>query len=208
MACSACGLNKPIQNKKYNLCSDCVFKKSHGGKSRQEVYNERATERQTTIDSRMRALYAPSHHKYKPPRQQRPEERVIKQKLSEIKTEIEMEAIHNDQYFCWGCGISHPGLDKSHILSVGKYKRLELDPDNMNLFCRDCHVNWESGVIERILSLNSLEKDLQYIQTQDMGAYGVIINKIHHFLRWNQHTESQLVRKAEKILKIFGETVA
>jgi hypothetical protein len=36
-----CG-NKHIQNKKYNQCSECVFRKSHGGKSRQEVYIERA----------------------------------------------------------------------------------------------------------------------------------------------------------------------
>lgn len=43
MACSGLNCNNiHIQNKKYNLCGECVFKKSHGGKSRQEVYQERA----------------------------------------------------------------------------------------------------------------------------------------------------------------------
>lgn len=30
-----------IQNKKYHLCSRCVFKKNHDGKSQEEVYSER-----------------------------------------------------------------------------------------------------------------------------------------------------------------------
>lgn len=46
MSCSGEGCNSIyIQNKKYNLCSDCVFKKSHGGKSKQEVYAERSKSR-------------------------------------------------------------------------------------------------------------------------------------------------------------------
>ena len=38
-----------IQNKKYNLCGDCVFKKSHKGKSKQEVYIERAKKKTINI---------------------------------------------------------------------------------------------------------------------------------------------------------------
>lgn len=34
--------NLYIQNKKKHLCSDCVFKLNHGGKSKQEVYSERS----------------------------------------------------------------------------------------------------------------------------------------------------------------------
>lgn len=47
MSCSGEGCNSIyIQNKKYNLCGDCVFKKNNGGKSKQEVYAERAKNRQ------------------------------------------------------------------------------------------------------------------------------------------------------------------
>lgn len=46
MSCSGLNCNNThIQNKKYNLCGDCVFKKSHGGKSKQEVYQERANKK-------------------------------------------------------------------------------------------------------------------------------------------------------------------
>lgn len=34
-----------IQNKKYHLCSKCVFKKNHGSKEQGEVYNERSKQR-------------------------------------------------------------------------------------------------------------------------------------------------------------------
>lgn len=43
MSCSGLNCNSThIQNKKYNLCGECVFKKTHGGKSKQEIYQERA----------------------------------------------------------------------------------------------------------------------------------------------------------------------
>ena len=46
MACSGLNCNNiHIQNRKYNLCGDCVFKKSHGGESKQEVYQERASKK-------------------------------------------------------------------------------------------------------------------------------------------------------------------
>lgn len=34
-----------IQNKKKHLCGDCVFKLTHGGKSKQEIYSERSKSR-------------------------------------------------------------------------------------------------------------------------------------------------------------------
>lgn len=50
MACSGNNCNSiHIQNKKYNLCSECVFKKSHGGKSKQEIYQERADKKPKKI---------------------------------------------------------------------------------------------------------------------------------------------------------------
>lgn len=41
MTCKGCNNETYIQNKKYCLCGECVFKKSHGGKSKQEVYQIR-----------------------------------------------------------------------------------------------------------------------------------------------------------------------
>lgn len=40
--CTRCDKETIIQNKKHGLCGECVYKKNHGGKSRQEVYKERS----------------------------------------------------------------------------------------------------------------------------------------------------------------------
>lgn len=40
--CTSCDAVTFIQNKKHGLCGECVYKKNHGGKSRQEVYKERS----------------------------------------------------------------------------------------------------------------------------------------------------------------------
>lgn len=40
--CTDCQEVKFIQNKKYGLCGECVYKKNHKGKTKQEVYTERS----------------------------------------------------------------------------------------------------------------------------------------------------------------------
>lgn len=40
--CSECKKTRYIQNKRKNLCSECVFKLSHKGKTQGEVYTERS----------------------------------------------------------------------------------------------------------------------------------------------------------------------
>ena len=149
MNCSKCNKPKPIINKKHWLCMDCNFERLHKGVSRVEIYKERAKDRV----------------EFKTPRivrtkinQQTSKEKTIKKELSEIKKSIDQEAIENGTYFCQGCGKSNGLLDKSHILSVGQRKDLELDKENMNLFCRECHTNYESGNMEKMIILNSFEK--------------------------------------------------
>lgn len=61
MSCSGLNCsNTNIQNKKYNLCGECVFKKSHGGKSKAEVYQERA-------DKKSKKVYQFKNKKIKQP---------------------------------------------------------------------------------------------------------------------------------------------
>jgi hypothetical protein len=50
VSCSGLNCNSVhIQNKKHNLCGECVFKKAHEGKSKQEVYQERANKKPKKI---------------------------------------------------------------------------------------------------------------------------------------------------------------
>lgn len=196
--CSTPNCNKPTINRKYNLCNDCNYIRLNG-KSRQQTYQERN-------ELRPKKTYQLKSHK--PIKQQTQKEFTQKKELSQVKREIELEAVQNGTYYCKGCGISYVGLDKSHIVSVGKRKDLELEKDNINLLCRDCHEDWESGDIIRMIRLQCFEKDLKYIQEKDLSIYGIVINKVKQAQKWANSTENHTGKYLKNILKKFGEKVA
>ena len=45
--CKDCGESHYIQNKKKHLCSECVFKLNHDGKTKEQVYSERSKQKNT-----------------------------------------------------------------------------------------------------------------------------------------------------------------
>lgn len=111
-------------------------------------------------------------------KKQTAKESSIKKKLSLLKREIELEAVQNNEYYCKGCGKSYPGLDKSHILSVGQYKHLELVKENIQLMCRKDHKIWESGNIELMIKLNCFNDNLLFIKQHDLIAYNKLLTKL------------------------------
>lgn len=171
--CNKCNKNYPIVNKKYGLCNGCNFKRTHEGQSQQEVYSERAKERTQT-------LYAPSHKKYRI-KQQTTKDAGIKRVLSIVKSEIENDALQNDEYYCQGCGRADGALDKSHLLSVGKFKHLELVKENMQLMCRKCHNKWETGVIATMIELLCFVENMKIIRTLDHSAFLHLSNKLQEY---------------------------
>lgn len=199
MSCSKCHKDKPIVNKKYNLCDDCNYERLHRGQSKGEVYSARAALRLKKVYQLKRST--------KPIRQQTKGEQIIKGKLSTVKTNIELEAVQNDLYYCKGCGYSHPGLDKSHILSVKQRKDLELEKENIDLLCRECHMDWESWDILRMGNLNCFERYVEYISRMDNETYNKITTKIEEYMLW-EPAENETVRRFKNILKIYYKTVA
>lgn len=97
-------------------------------------------------------------------KKQTPKQKIRQKLLSILKNEIRQDAWDNDKYFCQGCGLAGKPLDCSHILSVAQRKDLELDRDNINLFCRECHIKWESGEEEKQMELLTYEKDREYCE--------------------------------------------
>ena len=187
--CNECGKDYPIVNKKYGLCNECNFKRTHKGHSRSEVYAQRAS---------LKPAKKPYIIKQVTKRQG-----IINDALSEVKRSVELEAIHSDMYYCWGCGHSHPGLDKSHILSVKQRSDLQLDPENINLFCRDCHNAWESWSPSRMIMLLSFEKDMRYIREKDQETFNKILTKMQEYLAWNVDRTTPTINAIKKYLKIF-----
>lgn len=174
--CKQCKKNHHIVNKKYQLCDDCNYKRLHKGKSKQEIFLEKKKNKPTLYKK------VQQFKNKKPIKQQTIKQSNRQIELSRLKFEIELEAKQHNNYFCWGCGVSVPHLDKSHILSIGKRKDLELEKDNINLFCRSCHQDWESGDIEKMGGLESFHKDMNYIKNNDRNRYNQLFSLIEQYL--------------------------
>lgn len=110
----------------------------------------------------------------KPIRQQTSKEASVKQLLSELKAEIELEALQDGNYYCQGCGgarCNNTGLDKCHILPIGRYKHLELVKENITLMGRKCHEIWDSGSLEEKKQLLNYEHMLSIALKHDELFY-------------------------------------
>lgn len=150
--CKKCSEKRPIVNRTHNLCDKCN------------------TERLRGINTKIKVN--------KPPTTAAKRESVIKTKLQDLKALISNKAQSEDRYYCWGCGKSEGPLDRSHIVSVRENKSLELCEQNINLLCRSCHIKWESGEIEKQMSLNCFESDLTFIKKNDNIRYQKFLSKI------------------------------
>jgi 5-methylcytosine-specific restriction endonuclease McrA len=194
--CSGCSLPKPIQNKKHNLCTDCVFKKNHNGLTQAEVYSEREKSRASiksinkieVINSTNIVKKSKRKKKTKSSQQLRQEEIDIQIKL--LKEQIRQEAINNDNYHCVGCMKTSYILDCSHIISVKQEKSLELVKENIQLLCRDCHIKWESWEFEKMSSLYCFKSNLEFIKDHSTKTYYRILSKEEEYNERRQGKEA------------------
>lgn len=182
MTCSGKNCSKEqIVNVKYNLCENCnsiritgksLFeRRSESAKKFQGKQISNVTKEKKDRGLFVRSIVTPVSVKvFTPIKQQTKKEAGIKSKLSILKNEIRLDAVQNNEYFCKGCGCAG-ALDCSHILSVGKFKHLELVKENIQLLCRVCHLRWESNCIDMQMALNCFENNLIFIATQDQEAY-------------------------------------
>lgn len=171
MCCSKCGKELPIVNKKFELCFNCNFSRTHNGKT----FYEHQLEKQKEFNEKQKAksisrLSAKPFQPGKPIKQQTAKESKVKSALGQIKQDIRLEAIQNNEYFCKGCGCTGV-LDCSHILSVSLHKDLELIKENMQLLCRPCHRIWESGHISERMELLCFEDNLSIMRRYDEDTW-------------------------------------
>lgn len=110
--CSGCGKQVHIQNKTLNLCPECVYKKNHGGKTRQE--------RQIELN------------KAKQKKQKSTGER-------EIFKEIWLQRPHYCINCGMWLGPIPKSWMFSHRVAKGVSEKERLNPTNIDLLCFDCH---------------------------------------------------------------------
>ena len=120
--CSGCQNDTFIQNKKHNLCGECVFKKSHGGKSKQEVYNERAIQKTVKKFDIQPLKISPSN----PTGEQIEEFKKEWNKYSKTQTKIidSFNEINEPQQF----GVRMEG-DKLHSVSIISNSSFHIDEE-------------------------------------------------------------------------------
>lgn len=156
--CSSCKRKSFIVNKTKKLCDDCNYKRLHGGKTKKEVYMEKPKRIQ-------------SFKKVNKVSDKQKEKNKI---LSEVKRKIEEDSIREHGYLrCEGCHCE--GMDKSHIISIGQNKSLELEPRNIQLMCRECHTKWESRDINVMKTLFCFKSNLKIMKDLDLESYNKLI---------------------------------
>lgn len=179
--CSNCNKHRAIVNRGKTLCDNCNYQRLHSGKTKEDI----AKEKIKIKESKMREISLKSHDSINHSSFQNKRVKIkaitakqsnLNKQLSQIKNEIALEAIQNDEYFCKGCGSSSE-IDKSHILSIGQRKDLELVKENIQLLCRRCHIKWESGNYEKMSSLWCFDDNMEYIASIDLEKYHKIVNK-------------------------------
>lgn len=155
--CKKCGKEGQVNSRQ--LCSDCVFKESHGGESRIEVYSKRREiKRFNEVKIKVNGIY----DYQKKPRKKRlnllKKEKLDKRKEILRKDEETYEAVFNSRpNKCEECGAWLPPMFRddeghivarhqySHIISKGADGEFRHNSKNFNRLCQLHHYIWEFG---------------------------------------------------------------
>ncbi len=191
-----CGKLSLIVNKKYYLCDECNFKRLHNGKSKQEVYNGRKTQRDSDKRERegvIRSNTLPIHNKRKTSlksvstkaRYRCSDSTLVSQQQIKINLKLIYEVIDNTRaQMCEGSGKFNVPLSHSHTISQARCKEIgktELIWDEDNIFLEEfeaptsnpqvAHNIWESGSIQKKMRLLNFDKKMRYMQQHDKETY-------------------------------------
>lgn len=118
--CKCCNKVGLLNSK--GICAECVYKKNHGGMSRQEVYKGK--------------------QKSKP----------LHSRKVTGEYELFLEIWNERPHVCENCGVPIFFRNRkefvkkfSHVKSKGAYPELRLDKGNIQILCDTCHSLWEFG---------------------------------------------------------------
>ena len=177
--CVNCGKTMPRNSK--GLCPDCVFKNSHGGRSKAEVYAERRSLRQP-IEKKIKI------YDVKPKTKKKTSAFAKDARLNRLK----LRATNDEQlYFivfcstadrCEECGVDLPSEFKdddghiiyrtqySHIMTKAAYPEFRWEPRNINRLCGRCHSKWEFGERTEMKIYEKNKITIQILLDENNGA--------------------------------------
>jgi hypothetical protein len=196
-----CGIEAPIVNKKYGLCQDCNFKRTHKGISRQDVYMARRKEKQSKLTIKAKTydhLKQKTGSSYKLKSISTRESfhcsdgTLVSQRTVKSNQRLVYEIIDSErEQICQGTGRNDLPLSHSHTISERRCKEigkteLAWDEDNIELEGFEAptsnpiaaHNIWEVGTIEKKVMLINFDRKLEYIKKHDLETFRKYLIKI------------------------------
>lgn len=147
--CQECHYKKSLNSR--NLCSDCVYKENHEGKSKFEVQKDRLKDKGNLPN---KVIYTLSKSPFKGAR-------IAKNSINKdiiLKDEEVYEKVFfSKSNFCEECGKELPNVFRdnegkiicrfqySHILGKGAFPEFRHSVWNFNRLCFECHQIWDFG---------------------------------------------------------------
>lgn len=196
LVCVECG-SKYVTNKKYCLCGECIFKKTHDGKSKREVYAERSACRIAEREGKQNSIQKKDGSRIESKKKysiKKVSDRTrYKTSQGQILSQAEVNYNYKETCYlidqirepvCEGCGRGGIPLSHSHTISRARCKELgkiELIWDAANLFFEcwsaptsnptTCHGIWELSVLEKKKRLFNFDRKMEYLQIHDPETY-------------------------------------
>lgn len=193
--CVIPGCTQPIANKFHSLCAQHRYQQTHGGKTKQQVYEQR---------NQGKAINHPTP-KTPPQLSELKKQFSIKQISNQAKnrcsdgsmvSQVEIKRKTAETYdkidlerpkFCQGCGRWDLPLSHSHVIPQARCKILgktELiwDQDNIRFHCfadsHSCHLKWETGNPVELIKMKDLEQNITYLEQHDPEGFTKIMIKL------------------------------
>jgi hypothetical protein len=192
--CKVDGCGQPVANKFHKLCADHRYQQQNGGKTKQQVYMERAKGKVVIKEQKTIAGLPDLKKQYSitkvssKPKCRCSDGSMVSQVEIKRKTAETYDKIGQDRAkFCQGCGRWDVPLSHSHIIPQARCKVLgktELiwDKDNIHYHCfndsSSCHLKWETGNPVELIKMLDLEENIFYLEKHDPEGLKKIMIKL------------------------------
>ena len=185
-------------SKRLQICPNCASI-AKTGKTLKEIALEKHRESmgrsrlrsKAKSDLKPKTVYVIKNRSAKGAKQER--------EITKVKRELTEAALDGGFCQCEGCGGFFDTIDRSHKIPLSKSSELAAMPGNIRLFCRECHLRWESSNAAQMIELNCFVADMEFLLDFDPERFW----KIHFRLvdEYNARPSPKLGRVISEIEK-------
>ena len=93
--------------------------------------------------------------------------KIAARSVSKMKADAKTEAADGNYVQCKGCKKHFQTIDASHKVPLSQSLALAANPENITLLCRDCHLKWENGTVQKLIELDCFVDDMRYLFDAD-----------------------------------------